>query len=310
MWQVADILHMALSVASSPPRNRKPKPTTLIAACPHCALKMKLEEAEEGDVYACAACELELTLRTGELVMEDERGEQIAATQRGDEEDEEGSEFEVGEVGSGKARSQAEAKPSRGPMHAGVHEKGQATTGKRNGPRQAPAVSASPNRSASAALKELPEPAGPEVEILRTCPAYWRVSPFAFVGTTFAMLLGAGLAVWMGVRGSPVFMVGLCALIAMINAAVFAHGWLRTRATELRITNKRIIDRDGLLTRHISEVLHKDIKSVRIRQTLWQRARGIGEIAISTDGDEGPEVYMACVTEPKKVQKIIDHYRL
>jgi uncharacterized membrane protein YdbT with pleckstrin-like domain len=124
------------------------------------------------------------------------------------------------------------------------------------------------------------------------------------------MVLGVGLAVMMAVRASPAIFVILCGIVAMINAMVFAHGWLRTKSSELRITNKRIIDRDGLLTRHISEVLHKDIKSVRIRQTLWQRARGIGEIAISTDGDEGPEVYMACVTEPKKVQKIIDHYRL
>jgi uncharacterized Zn finger protein (UPF0148 family) len=254
-----------------------------LSKCPHCGCAMRLPEAEEGDVYACPACELELELRGGALTLAE--GAEGEGEQEGEEEGEERVD-DAPAVRRADKRSEA------------------------RGAAKAPAVSATPNRSAREALRELPEPAGPEVEILRTCPAYWRVSPFACAGTTFAAVLGVGLATMMAVRGSPAFFVGVCVLIALINVAVFAHGWLRTKSTELRITNKRIIDRDGILTRHISEVLHKDIKSVRVRQTLWQRARGIGELAISTDGDEGPEIYMACVTEPKQVQKIIDHYRL
>jgi Zn-finger nucleic acid-binding protein len=291
---------------------KKPKPMSLIAPCPHCGIKMKLQDALDGDVYACPACELELTLRAGELTMEDSPQDTSATAQADDADDQTGNEDDDQDTGN-----DFEAEEAKSPRGASKSVAGKAAvttegkpTGSRAQARKAPAVSASPNRSAALALKDLPDPAQPEIEILRTSPAYWRVHPFAFAGTTFAMVLGVGLAVMMAVRASPAIFVILCGIVAMINAMVFAHGWLRTKSSELRITNKRIIDRDGLLTRHISEVLHKDIKSVRIRQTLWQRARGIGEIAISTDGDEGPEVYMACVTEPKKVQKIIDHYRL
>jgi hypothetical protein len=249
---------------------------------------MKLPEAEEGDVYACPACELELELRGRSLRLANEE----AAAAQSDEDDEADGAERLDDAPAVRVADQRVVR--------------QAARGR----QRRPVVAQSPNRSASQALRELPEPEGPEVKVLRTCPAYWRVSPFACAGTSFAIALGVGLAAMMALRGSPVFFVVVCVLIALINIAVFAHGWLRTRSTELRITNKRIIDRDGILTRHISEVLHKDIKSVRIRQTLWQRARGIGELAISTDGDEGPEIYMACVTEPKQVQKIIDHYRL
>ncbi len=266
-----------------PARARKSRASTLVSKCPHCGCAMRLPEAEEGDVYACPACELELAWRGNALTLAED------ADVEGEEE----------------ALEHDEARVDDAPAVRRADTRSDARGG-----AKAPAVSASPNRSAREALRELPEPAGPEVEILRTCPAYWRVSPFACAGTTFAAALGLGLAAMMVLRGSPALFVGVCVVIAMINIAVFAHGWLRTKSTELRITNKRIIDRDGILTRHISEVLHKDIKSVRVRQTLWQRARGIGEIAISTDGDEGPEIYMACVTEPKQVQKIIDHYRL
>jgi len=84
---------------------------------------------------------------------------------------------------------------------------------------------------------------------------------------------------------------------------------VRSLGTQIRITNKRLIDRDGFLQRRVSEVLHRDVKNVRVDQSLRERVWRVGSIAIFTGGEEEPEVYMRDVPDPERVRQIMDLYR-
>jgi uncharacterized membrane protein YdbT with pleckstrin-like domain len=77
----------------------------------------------------------------------------------------------------------------------------------------------------------------------------------------------------------------------------------------LTITNKRAIERDGLLKKDISEVLHDDIRNVQTHQTLRQRLLGIGDIGISSAGQEDFEIQVRDVPNPGKIREVIDLYR-
>jgi uncharacterized membrane protein YdbT with pleckstrin-like domain len=70
-----------------------------------------------------------------------------------------------------------------------------------------------------------------------------------------------------------------------------------------------VIDREGLLSKVTSEVLHSDIRNVQIQQTLMQRIMGVGTLTISCSAENEDEVRMENVTKPDEVARVIDLYR-
>ena len=123
-----------------------------------------------------------------------------------------------------------------------------------------------------------------EVTLLETNPAMFRESPMLFV-------------VW--VLLSPVG-IGLVAL---------GVWWLLTKAATLTITDKRTIVRRGLLSKHTNEVLHRDIRNIRVSQSFLQRVFGVGKIEISSSGQGDIEIGFAGLRDPEATKALIDEHR-
>ncbi len=173
--------------------------------------------------------------------------------------------------------------------------------------------SASPRRNIPkgdrAVAKGYPPADAPETEIMRVHPSMARTQPFLYVGLVALASVGLIGAAWMFLRHRPVWLTSVPGLLGAGGALWLGYWWLQTRGSEIRVTSKRLIDTDGLLTRRVTEVLHRDIKRIELKQTFWQRLCGVGEISISADAHDGPEVFMANVPNPEKVREIIDVYR-
>jgi hypothetical protein len=173
--------------------------------------------------------------------------------------------------------------------------------------------SASPRRNAPkgdrAVAKGLPPSDAPETDIMRVHPSMARTQPFLWLGLVLLASLGLLGAAWMMLRERPVWLVSVPGVLGAGGGVWLLWWWLQTRGSEIRVTSKRLIDSDGLLTRRVTEVLHKDIKKIELRQTLWQRLCGVGELSISADSHDGPEVFMANIPQPQRVREIIDAYR-
>jgi uncharacterized membrane protein YdbT with pleckstrin-like domain len=127
--------------------------------------------------------------------------------------------------------------------------------------------------------------------------------------------------------------VGLSAV--MIGLVWWLVWWGAPRRwVKLIITNKRTIRQEGIIQRRTSEVLHRHIMNVQIRQTVLQRVLGVGSIAIDSaagsgsdafqsrapvkceEGGEhmpaaapGVEIEMDNVAKPYDVKAVIDRYR-
>lgn len=159
-----------------------------------------------------------------------------------------------------------------------------------------------------AAAAGYPPADGPEVNILVLRPPMARGRPFAFAGlwlTVVAGLIGAAV-----LSVTSLSMAWLpCLAGAGLAGAALGVWKVRSLGQEIRVTSKRLIDRDGYFNRRTSEVLHRDIRNITIKQTFWERIWGVGELAISTSADQGPEVYMAKVPRPNQVREVIDLYR-
>ncbi|MDX9912515.1 MAG: PH domain-containing protein [Phycisphaerales bacterium] len=153
-----------------------------------------------------------------------------------------------------------------------------------------------------------PPDSGPEKRVMLVRPAMLRARPMRFLALLLVVIAGAVGGVWLGIEGRTVW-AGLCGAAAVAGLVAFGVWRVLTMAAGLEITNKRTILRTGLLSRASSEVVHDNIRNLQIRQTFWQRIWSVGEIGISSSGQDGVEIVMGGLAKPHEVRKVIDLYR-
>jgi len=108
-------------------------------------------------------------------------------------------------------------------------------------------------------------------------------------------------------RNQPIGFV-LCVLLSLvgIGLVIFLFWWLQVMGTRLTVTTERTILRRGILSKHINEVYHSDIRNVRISQSFLQRIFDIGTISIASAGSGEAEIVVAGMRDPRKVKGILD----
>jgi uncharacterized membrane protein YdbT with pleckstrin-like domain len=96
----------------------------------------------------------------------------------------------------------------------------------------------------------------------------------------------------------------------LLATVVFVLAWKVSSLSEgLVITNKRTIERRGLLSRATTEVLHDDIRNVQVTQTFLQRLLRTGRLGLSSSAQDDVEIVMDHVPDPERVKRVIDLYR-
>ncbi len=86
--------------------------------------------------------------------------------------------------------------------------------------------------------------------------------------------------------GSPVALICLIAAVALALAAsvmMFA-AWFRRWTTELDVTNQRVVNKRGFITRHTIEMNMDKIESVDVDQSILGRILNYGNITIRGTG--------------------------
>jgi len=178
-------------------------------------------------------------------------------------------------------------------------------------PTPKPPASAPTDRAAAAGL---PPDSGPEVRVLRLRPAIARGRPVAFLLVVLGLLLAAAGALYVAIDGGKVlfgdtFWLVVCGLVGVGGLVTLFVWWLGTLSASLEVTNKRTVERRGLFSRATSEVLHDNIRNIKVDQTFMDRICNVGTIGISSSGTEGIEVTMKNLRNPHGVREIIDKYR-
>jgi uncharacterized membrane protein YdbT with pleckstrin-like domain len=85
--------------------------------------------------------------------------------------------------------------------------------------------------------------------------------------------------------------------------------WLRVLSTTLSVTNQRSILRTGLLSKYTTEVFHRDIRNVQLRQSLFQRLFDVGYIGISSAGQAGVELEVYGIPGPYELKQQLHQLR-
>jgi len=153
-----------------------------------------------------------------------------------------------------------------------------------------------------------------EVEdtVLEVHPVLVRKHPLRFVAVIVALLAGLAGIILGAIGGAalpgnapPQLMLICGVILAGLAGMYWLVAWLETRFTQLTITNRRTVLRKGLLARETSEVRHRDVRNLQVNQTTLERLLGVGDLAISSAGQDDLEISIEGVPDPARIAAIV-----
>jgi uncharacterized membrane protein YdbT with pleckstrin-like domain len=100
------------------------------------------------------------------------------------------------------------------------------------------------------------------------------------------------------------------ATLIIIGGIILAVATVRRNATEMAVTNKRIIIKVGFLTKRTVELFLSKVESVNVEQTIFGRMMGYGSITVrGTGGTNEPFSHVANPLEfRRQVQRHIEDH--
>lgn len=80
-------------------------------------------------------------------------------------------------------------------------------------------------------------------------------------------------------------LLGIITAVVVIGLGILGWVWSKTRATEIAITNKRVIAKFGFISRRTVEINLNKVESIQVDQTLVGRVFNFGTVIISGAGN-------------------------
>lgn len=144
----------------------------------------------------------------------------------------------------------------------------------------------------------------PERVLIETHPAMFRAHPFRFLGCMLLIGLGA-FGVFSGWTMGNAIMTWSAAAAAVAGIAFLTVWYMTVLATTLTVTDSRTVLRKGLISRSTSEVEHNDIRNVQMNQSVFERIFHVGDIGVSSSGQDELEVVARSIPHPHTVVQTI-----
>lgn len=125
------------------------------------------------------------------------------------------------------------------------------------------------------------------------------------IGLIFLMPVVFGLAYF---KGHQVFSPENVRVALVVSAAVFVYllavVWYRHYSWAYTIDGETIESREGLIARQVRSIRVRDLRNINVKQTLWQRVLGVGDVEFSSAGGSGIEVTFRGVDDPLAVKNL------
>ncbi len=139
----------------------------------------------------------------------------------------------------------------------------------------------------------------PGERILYTTHLHWIVLFRSILVDTLFSTAGLALVAWGIVGKHPergeAQVAGIAGLLLLLAGnVILAIAAVRRNATEMAVTNKRVIIKVGFLTKRTVELFLSKVESVGVEQTLVGRMMGFGSISVrGTGGTNEPFSHVA-----------------
>jgi uncharacterized membrane protein YdbT with pleckstrin-like domain len=125
--------------------------------------------------------------------------------------------------------------------------------------------------------------------------------PLSFVILVLAIIALLVGAIWLKDEKTYMLIDGVLLIIAIVTLLIWI---LKNKANLLQIDDSDILFEVGLLSKDRSEVKIESVRTVKIKQSFFNRMLSVGTIEIYTAGDS-PEIVAKAMPNPHKVREII-----
>ena len=93
-------------------------------------------------------------------------------------------------------------------------------------------------------------------------------------------------------------------ILLIVTIPIAIYEWLRLRTIEHGVTNKRVVFKQGIISRHTEEMKLGSIETVEIDQGIWGRILGFGDIKVTGRGIS--DVVFRRMDDPMDVKRKIE----
>ena len=89
-----------------------------------------------------------------------------------------------------------------------------------------------------------------------------------------------------------------------ITLLMAGYEYLRIKCIEQAVTNRRVIFKRGIISRHTEEMLLNSVETVELRQSIWGRILGYATIMITGRGES--DLQLKWMQKPLEVKRAIE----
>ncbi|MDO3387575.1 PH domain-containing protein [Gilvimarinus sp. SDUM040013] len=100
------------------------------------------------------------------------------------------------------------------------------------------------------------------------------------------------------------FVLALVLVPVGVGIIIFLVWHLKNKSSRLIVTEEDVLFEQGLLSKERSELTIKSIRTVKIKQSFWNRIFGTGTVELYTAGDS-PEIVAKGLPDPNTIRDII-----
>jgi uncharacterized membrane protein YdbT with pleckstrin-like domain len=137
-------------------------------------------------------------------------------------------------------------------------------------------------------------------------PSWLSMLPFIARWLAASLVLGVAAGIGSVIAGGRVQTSWVIAAVLAVCLLMYCRGQLRRMRVTYRITSRRLTIETGLLSRRVHQARLEHIQDVDTRQTLLQRALGIGTVVFDTAGDVPYAFSFRGVDEPHRIVATVD----
>ena len=100
--------------------------------------------------------------------------------------------------------------------------------------------------------------------------------------------------------------VFLVLAIPTLGLALFAalYEWLRLRAIEMGVTDRRVVRKTGIVSRNTEELRLASIETIDLHQSMWGRMLGYGDVVLTGRGESS--MIFARLAAPLEAKRAVE----
>jgi uncharacterized membrane protein YdbT with pleckstrin-like domain len=134
----------------------------------------------------------------------------------------------------------------------------------------------------------------PDEKLLYETRLSWVVLFWPVVVPTLILLVVGGYLVYHYANADVDNMKEIGIGLIVVGLLIFLIGLTKRNATEMAVTNKRVLIKQGVFGRRTLEILLQKIESIAVEESMWGRILGFGTVIVrGTGGTPEPFKKMA-----------------